>query len=151
MPSRPHPLDDAVDASTRRAARVVALCFGAVAVAGFVPGLTEHVERLQPAGWGSGALLFGVVRVSVVANLIHVVMAGAGLLAAQSGAASRRYLLWGGAAYAALSCHRLLVDHLVNGGRVPGQGPGEWLPVAAGLAMVVTGLLTAGPSTQPSR
>lgn len=72
-----------------------------------------------------------------------------GLLAAPNDDASRRYLLWGGGAYAALSCHRLLVDHLVAGGMVPGRGVGEWLPIAAGLGMVVTALVTtAGTSPQ---
>lgn len=149
--TRPHQPVPSVEAPVRRAARGVAIAFGVVALAGFVPGLTDDVGRLQPAGWGSGALLFGVVRVSVVANLMHLVLAGAGLWAAQSAATSRRYLVVGGTAYAALSCHRLLVDQLVNGGRVPGQGVGEWLPVVAGLAMVVTGLLTTGASAQPSR
>ena len=72
-----------------------------------------------------------------------------GLLAAPNDDASRRYLLWGGGAYAALSCHRLLVDHLVAGGMAPGRGVGEWLPIAAGLGMVVTALVTtAGTSPQ---
>ena len=106
----------------------------------------------MPRGWPqSGALLLGIVRVSVIGNLIHLTMAGAGLLAAQSEERSRGYLLWGGAAYTALSCHRLLVDHLVAAGQVPGQGTaGQLLPVVAGFAMVMTGLVARGVSARPT-
>src|SRR5215204_2177891 len=121
----------------RQAARVTALAFGVVAVAGFVPGLTADLGQIQPAGWGSGAVLLGILRVSVIGNLFHLTMAGAGLLASGNEDRSRDYLLWGGAGYLVLSCHRLLVDHLVAGGQVAGQGIGEWLPVAVGLAMVL--------------
>ena len=151
MSTRSHQPVPSFEVPVRRAARWVAIAFGVVALAGFVPGLTADVGRLQPAGWGSGALLFGVVRVSVVANLMHLVLAGAGLLAAQSAPTSRRYLVWGGTAYAALSCYRLFIDQLVDAGPVPGQGVGEWLPVATGLAMVMTGLLTTAASARPGR
>ena len=135
----------------RRAARVVALAFGAVAVAGFVPGLTADLGRIAPAGWGSGAVLLGVLRVSVIGNLIHLAMAGAGLLASDSEQKSRSYLLWGGACYFALSCHRLLIARLVVGTQVPGRGIGEWLPIAAGLAMMLTALHTRAVATPTSR
>lgn len=135
----------------RRAARVTALTFGAVALAGFIPGLTTDLSRIEPAGWGSGAVLLGILRVSVIGNLIHLIMAGAGLLAADNEQRSRSYLVWGGAFYLALSCHRLLIDRLVGGAEVPGQGIGQWLPIAAGLAMVLTGLHTRGPEAQSSR
>ena len=125
----------------QRAARVTACAFGVLAVAGFVPGLTADLGRIQPAGWSSGAVLLGVLRVSVIGNLIHFALAWAGLLAAADEHRSRRYLLWGGAGYVALSCHRLLVDRLVGGGAVVGPGVGEWLPVAAGLAMMLTAVL----------
>ncbi len=125
-----------------RAAGTAALAFAAVAVAGSVPGLTAHLDRIELAGWESGALLLGILRVSVVANLIHVVMAGMGLVAAGREDVATRYLMWGGAAYTVLSVHRFLVDRVVGGGQVPGQGAGEWLPIAAGLALVLTGVLT---------
>lgn len=129
--------------SARRAARVVAALFLFVAVAGFVPGLTAHLGRIEPAGWGSRAVLLGVLRVSVAGNLIHLVMAGAGWLAAASDEASRRFLVYGGAAYAALSGHGVLVARLVADSQpVPDRGATVWVPVAAGLAMAVTGLLT---------
>ncbi|MFL6167474.1 MAG: DUF4383 domain-containing protein [Ornithinibacter sp.] len=125
-----------------RAARAAAVAFTVVAVAGSVPGLTTNLDRIELAGWESGALLLGIVRVSVTGNLVHLVMAGLALAAARSEEAATRYLVWGGAAYTLLSCHRFLVDLVVAGGRVPGQGVGEWLPVAAGLALVLTGTLS---------
>ena len=120
MPSRSELPVHPVDAPVQRTARLVAVAFLVVALAGFVPGLTAHLERLEPAGWGSGALLFGILRVSVVANLMHVVMAGAGLLAAPGAEASRRYLLGGGTAYAVPPTPRR-----PTGGRRPGSRPGR--------------------------
>jgi Domain of unknown function (DUF4383) len=125
-----------------RASRAAALAFAVVAVAGSLPGLTTNLDRIEVAGWQSGALLLGILRVSVAGNLVHLVMAGVGLAAARREEAATRYLVWGGAVYTLLSCHRLLVDLAVAGGRVPGQGVGEWLPIAAGLALVLTGTLT---------
>lgn len=125
-----------------RAARAAALAFAAVAVASCVPGLTAHLDRIELAGWESGALLLGILRVSVAANLIHAVMAAMGLMAAGREDLATRYLMWGGAAYTALSVHRFVVDRVVGGGQVPGQGAGEWLPIAAGLGLVLTGVLT---------
>jgi len=137
--------------AVRRRTRLVALTLGLVGIAGFVPGVTSHLGQIEPAGWGSGALLFGVVRVSVIGNLIHVAMSAGGLLATASDEWSRRFLQWGGTAYATMSCYRVLLDLYLAGGRVPGQGAGEWLPVAAGLAIVAIGLFTPGPSKCPTR
>lgn len=125
-----------------RAAHAAAVAFGVVAAAGSLPGLTAHLDQIELAGWESGALLLGILRVSVVGNLMHLLMAGLGLLAARREELATGYLLWGGAAYTLLSCHRYVIDLVVAGGRVPGQGVGELLPIAAGLALVLTGALT---------
>ena len=131
-----------------RAAHAAAVAFAVVAVAGSSPGLTAHLDRIELAGWESGALLLGILRVSVVGNLVHLVMAGIGLVAARREELATGYLLWGGAAYTLLSCHRYVVDLVVAGGRVPGQGVGELLPVAAGLALVLTGVLTRATTSR---
>lgn len=125
-----------------RAAHAAAVTFAVLAVAGSAPGLTTDLDRIELAGWESGALLLGILRVSVMGNLIHLLMAGLGLVAARREETATQYLVWGGAGYTLLSCHRFVVDLVVAGGRVPGQGVGELLPVAAGLALVLTGVLT---------
>ena len=133
-----------------RAAHAAAVAFAVVAVAGSSPGLTTHLDRIELAGWESGALLLGILRVSVVGNLVHLLMAGVGVLASRREELAAGYLLWGGAAYTLLSCHRYVVDLVVAEGRVPGQGVGELLPVAAGLALVLAGVLTRAPSPTAS-
>lgn len=51
-----------------------------VGVLGFVPGVTAHYADLR-LGHGSHAQLFGVFRVSILANLVHVLVGAAGIVA----------------------------------------------------------------------
>jgi hypothetical protein len=53
-----------------------------VGVLGFVPGVTTHYADLH-LGHGSHARLFGLFRVSVLLNLVHVAVGAAGILIAR--------------------------------------------------------------------
>ncbi|MBA8794085.1 hypothetical protein FHX74_001690 [Friedmanniella endophytica] len=80
-------------APVQRGAGLLAFVLCAAGVLGFVPGVTEHLDRLAVAGPGSQAELFGLVRVSVLVNALHLVAGGLGLRAVRRGPASSvRYL-----------------------------------------------------------
>ena len=74
------------------AAVFVAAAFLGIAIAGFTPGLTTHLDRLQWAGHHSGAMLFNAFEVSVLHNLLHLAFGIAGLLLAHTYARARAFL-----------------------------------------------------------
>ncbi|HST13959.1 MAG TPA: DUF4383 domain-containing protein [Gaiellaceae bacterium] len=53
-----------------------------VGMLGFVPGVTTHYGDLH-VGHGSRAQLFGVFRVSILLNLVHVALGAAGIVVAR--------------------------------------------------------------------
>ena len=63
-----------------RAARSLALFGGAA----FVPGVTTHYGALRFAGHGSHAELFGVFRVSILLNVVHVLVGAIGIVTART-------------------------------------------------------------------
>lgn len=145
----------AVTARTRRFRRVklvaaqgaavmVATVFLIVGVAGFTPGLTSRLERLQWYGHhlsGSGAQLIGTFEVSVAHNLLHLGFGVAGLLLARTFRRARLYLLGGGLIYLSLWLYGLLSAHPRN--LLPLNGADNWLHFGIGLVMVVLGLTLA--------
>ena len=118
---------------------------------GFVPGITAHYGDLGFAGRGSGAMLFGLFRVSILHNLVHLVIGAAGLASAAANVAARRFL--SGAAVASLALWTLGV----SGGAdwLPVNADDNWLHLALGAAVTALGYLAvAGASTgaaAPSR
>ena len=73
--------------SGETAVRSLAVLGGAVfvllGVLGFVPGVTAHYSDLRFAGHGSHAQLFGVFRVSVLLNVVHLLVGAIGLVIAR--------------------------------------------------------------------
>jgi hypothetical protein len=128
------------------AAVLVAAAFLAVGIAGFIPGLTSHLDQLHWAH-GSHSALFGVFEVSVVHNLLHLAFGVAGLLLARTFARARAYLIIGGAIYLGLWVYGLLID--LGGPRnlLPLNNADNWLHFGLGVVMVLLGLTLAGTKT----
>jgi len=126
------------------AAVLVAAAFLAVAIAGFTPGLTTHLDRLQWLGHHSESQLFGVFQVSVVHNLLHLAFGVAGLLLAGTYARARAFLIGGGLIYLGLWLYGLLAD--LSGPRniLPLNNADNWLHFSIGVVMVLLGLTLAG-------
>jgi len=96
-----------------------------VGVLGFVPGVTTHYGDLH-VGHGSHARLFGVFRVSILLNLVHVVLGAAAIVVARARALALASLaLW-------------LLGVLAAGGWLALDAAGNWLHF--GLAVVLLGL-----------
>jgi Domain of unknown function (DUF4383) len=126
------------------AALIVASGFLILGVLGFIPGATADIDRLEWAGIGSGAKLFGVFAVSNLHNLLHIAYGIVGLAMARTYAASRAYFLVGAVIYLALWIHGLLIDHASSANFMPVNGADDWLHFGLGAAMVLLGLTLAG-------
>ncbi|MEU4399458.1 DUF4383 domain-containing protein [Micromonospora orduensis] len=126
----------------RRAAATVAVVFLLVGVLGFVPGITSGTGDLRFAGHGSGAFLFGVFKVSVLHNLVHLLFGVAGLALARTVAGARTFLVGGGAVYLVLWLYGLAVDHDTGANVLPVNDADGWLHLGLGVGMIALGLLT---------
>lgn len=125
------------------AAIAVAAMFLVLAIAGFTPGVTTHLQSLQWYGRadGSQAQLLGTFDVSVLHNLLHLGFGVAGLVMARTFARSRAYLIGGGLAYLALWILGLQQDRAREA--LPLNGADNWLHLSAGVVMVILGLTLA--------
>lgn len=135
------------DASpVQAAAAVVALAFGVVGVAGFIPGLTTHYDDLGFAGHDSGAMLLGLFQVSVLHNLVHLGFAVAGFLMARTATGARSYLIGGGALYLVVFLYGLVVGLHDKANFLPVNDADDVLHVVLGAGMVLLGLLLNRPA-----
>jgi len=126
------------------AAILVASILLAMGVLGFVPGVTTHLDTMDPIGKQSGAALFGVFQVSLVHNLFHVAMGVAGLVLARTYARSRAYLLGGGVVFLGLWLYGLLTGPGHGVDVMPMNSADTWLHFGLGVAMVILALTLAG-------
>lgn len=135
------------DASpVQAAAAVVALVFGIVGVAGFIPGLTTDYGDLEFAGHQSGAMLLGLFQVSVLHNLVHLGFAVAGFVLARTAVGARSFLVGGGALYLVVFLYGLLVDLHDKANFLPVNDADDVLHVVLGAGMVLLGLLLNRPA-----
>lgn len=135
------------DASPVQAvAAVVALVFGLVGVAGFIPGLTTDYGELELAGHDSGAMLLGIFQVSVLHNLVHLGFAVAGFVLARTVVGARSFLVGGGALYLVVFLYGLLVGVHDDANFLPVNDADDVLHVVLGAGMVLLGLLLDRPA-----
>ncbi|MEL5990944.1 DUF4383 domain-containing protein [Microbacterium phosphatis] len=125
----------------QKTALVFGIVFFIVGLGGFIPGLTSNIESLQFAGHESGAMLLGIFQVSILHNIVHLLYAIVGLLAARSFSGSRNYLIWGGAVYAVLWIYGLVVPHDHQANFVPLNTADNWLHFVLAVAMIALGVL----------
>lgn len=126
-------------------AAVVALVFGIVGVAGFIPGVTTDFGDLEFAGHESGAMLLGLFQVSVLHNLVHLGFAVAGFLLARTAVGARAYLVGGGALYLVVFLYGLLVGAHDTANFLPVNDADDVLHVVLGAGMLLLGLLLDRP------
>ena len=126
----------------RSAVQSLALIFGlaflALAILGFLPGLTTHYGEMSFAGDDSGSELLGVFRVSILGNLVHLLFGVAGLSLSRSRDGSRTYLLGGGSVFLML----WLLGLADGADWLPANAADDWLHLVLGVTMVGGGVLT---------
>ncbi len=119
------------------------LLFLLVGIAGFIPGVTSNYDELELAGPESGAELLGLLEVSVLHNIVHLLFA-VGLIAAARYAWARLYLLGGGVAYLGVFIYGVLVDHDSEANFLPLNDADNVFHLVLGLAMIGLGVLGSG-------
>lgn len=124
----------------QKIALVFGIVFLLVGIAGFIPGLTSNVDKMQFAGESSQAMLLGIFQVSVLHNIIHLLYGVAGLALARSRAGSRNYLIWGGVVYAVVWLYGLFFGGDSNGNFVPLNSADNWLHLILAIAMILLGV-----------
>ena len=121
---------------------IVAALFLAAGIAGFIPGLTSHLDQLRWQGESSRAQLFGVFDIPVVHNQVHLVFGVAGLILARTYARARTYLIGGGFVFLGLWLYSLLSD--APDRALPLNNADNWLHLSVGVVMILLGLTLAG-------
>lgn len=123
---------------------LVAAAFLVAAIAGFIPGLTAHLDQLHWLGRESQAALFGIFAVSVLHNLLHLAFGVLGLLLSSTFARARAYLVGGGLFYLGVWVYGLLID--LSGPRniLPLNNADNWLHLSIGVVMTLLGVTLAG-------
>jgi len=128
----------------QKAARVVAIVFLVVGVAGFIPGITDDAPG-DFMGENSPGSLLHVFQTSILHNLVHLVFGIAGLALSRTWEGSRNFLIGGGAIYLVL----FLIGLIGSMDWLPADNTDDWLHLALGGGMVALGLALRG--RQPSR
>ncbi len=126
----------------QRAAMLFGIVFLAVAVVGFIPGLTRDYGDLTRFD-GEGARIFGIFGTNILENLAHLLFGVAGVLAASSWAASKNYFIWGGVIYLALWLYGLLggSDENSSANFLGLNSAADWLHFVLGVTMLAVGFL----------
>jgi len=131
-------------------AMVVAVVFLVVGIAGFIPGLTTQYEGMKFAGQESTAMLLGVLCVSILHNIVHLLFGIAGLALARTPGGAIQFLLVGGAIYAVLWLYGLLIDQSSAANFVPVNDADNWLHLILAVAMIGLGLALRGRGVRRS-
>ena len=103
-----------------------------VGVLGLVPGATTRYGELRFAGEGSHAQLFGVFRVSILLNLVHVLGGLAGIALSRTSRGALAFLVSAGVASLGL----WLVGVAAAGSWIPLEAADNWLHFGVGLALL---------------
>ena len=122
------------------AAMAVGATFLLIGILGFVPGVTQNLDRIEFAGHESGAELLGLFQVSILHNVVHALF-GIGLVAARTVAAARTYLIGGGVIYAVLAVYGMVIDRMSDANFVPLNEADNWLHVGLAAGMILLGLV----------
>lgn len=127
-------------------ARLVAIVFLLVGVAGFIPGITTRYSQMAFAGHTSEAQLLGLFQVSVLHNIVHLLFGVAGLVLASTPLRARNYLFYGGLVYAALFFYGIVIEYQSMANFVPFNDADNVLHfvLAAGM-LALSVLLDRGP------
>lgn len=130
------------DRSTiQQAALLFGVVFLLVGILGFIPGITSNFDDIAFAGHDSGAKLLGLIQVSVLENIIHLLYGVAGLAMARTWEGARTYFIGGGVIYLVLFVYGLVTSNDSSANFVPTNAAGDVLHLLLGVTMVAIGFV----------
>ncbi len=132
-------------------AMLFGIVFLLVGILGFIPGITTHYSDLKFAGHNSDAKLLGLVQVSILENIIHLLFGVAGLALAKTWEGARRYFIGGGIIYLVLFVYGLITGNESGANFVPTNAAGDVLHVVLGVAMLGIGVVLGKTVTDRDR
>jgi hypothetical protein len=138
------PVDETGRARIQLVTIAVSVTFIVVGILGFIPGLTTNFRGTGGMGFSglnSHAELFGVFRVSVFHNGVHLLLGFIGMICSFTPQWARLYLIIGGVVYLVLCIYGFVIDRSSNANFVPVNTPDNWLHLALGVAMIALGSL----------
>lgn len=137
-------MNDAVMERATLPIRIVALVVGVlyilIGIAGFIPGLTTDLGRLEWAGDGSMALVFGMFQTSVLHNALQLLFGVVGVVSATSPRWARWYLFWGGVVQVIVWVFGLYAADQPRANFLPIDDAGVWLHFGMAVVMILLGL-----------
>ncbi len=111
--------------------QLLAAAFGTAfigaAIVGFIPGITTDFGDLSFAGNDSDAEVLGILQVSVLHNLVHLLFGIVGIALAMSWRGARAFLVGGGLIYGALGVYGFAIDKAGDANFVPTNSADDWL------------------------
>jgi arginine exporter protein ArgO len=133
----------------QKAAQAVGAVFLLVGILGLIPGITSNYDTLSFARHDSEALLLGIIQVSVLHNIVHLLFGVAGILRSRSNDQARNFLLYGGVIYLVLRLYGLIIGHDTPANFVPVNTANNWLHFVLGIAMIALAILLSRNQPHP--
>jgi hypothetical protein len=138
------PGDETARARIQLAAIAVGSAFVLVGILGFIPGITTNYHGTGGMGFSglnSHAELFGVFRVSVLHNGVHLLLGFVGLVCSFKPDWARLFLIIGGVVYLVLTVYGFVIDRSSDANFVPINTADNWLHLVLGVGMIALGLV----------
>jgi hypothetical protein len=114
--------------------------FVTVGVLGFLPEVTSDHDLLSWTDHHTGTKLFGLLELSVVRNIEHLLLGVAGLVMARTGCGARRFLIGGGVIYTGVWAYGLISDLYSTAPDIGVNTADNWIHLSVGIAMILLGL-----------
>jgi hypothetical protein len=118
------------------AAMLISIVFVLVGILGFIPGITTDAPG-KFAGSDSDAELFGIFKISILHNIVHLAFGLVGLALARTIEGARTFLIGGGVIYLAL----WILGIAGGADWIPSNTADHWLHFALGVGMITIGYL----------
>jgi len=124
----------------RSLAQTLALVFGiaflGVGVLGFIPGITTNLGDIKFAGNDSPSELLGILQVSILHNIVHLLFGIAGIALSRTWDSARTYLLGSGVIYLVLFVYGLIVSANSDANFVPINNADDLLHLVLGIGLL---------------
>ena len=134
--------------NNRSLAQILALVFGVASlgagVLGFIPGITTNLGDIKFAGSDSPSELLGILQVSILHNIVHLLFGIAGIALSRTTTNAKAYLLYAGVIYVVLFVYGLFVDSGDDANFVPINTAGDWLHLVLAVGLLAGWYISKG-------